>query len=153
MVENIEILLEDVLIERVIVLLSALITESKLQYYRTTLNESDNVQLPPLSELKQHFESSSNNYFYFRFSSFRLLKLQLPDVGIQVYKYDDSYDLSIDFPESHFDKLCISIGVLQDSVRILADDLNAKRYCCGYEPVSNLETRFFTDIELGPLSI
>ena len=103
MAENIEILFEDVLIEKVISLLSVFNTESKLQYYRTTLDESDNVQLPPLSELKQHFESSSGNYFYFRFSFFRLLKLRLPDAGIQVYKYDNTYDLSIDFPESYFD--------------------------------------------------
>ncbi|PSL25451.1 hypothetical protein [Chitinophaga ginsengisoli] len=153
MAENIEILLEDVLIPEVMVLLSTLNAESKLQYYRTTLDESENLQLPSLLELKQRFESASNSYFYFRFSSFRLLKLQLPEAGIQVHKYDNSYDLSIDFPESHFDKLGISIADLQNSVRILADDLNAKMYCCGYEPVFNLDTRFFTNTELGPLSI
>ncbi|SHM01000.1 hypothetical protein [Chitinophaga sp. CF418] len=154
MAENIEILLEEVLVEKVIVLLSALNTKSKLQYYRTTLDEFDGVQMPPPSELKQRFDSAFIDYFYFRFSHFRLHKLELPDAGIQVYKYDNCYDFSIDFPECDFNKLDISIGDLQESVKILADNLSAKMYCCGYEPVFNfdLDNRFFTNDELGPLS-
>jgi len=152
MAENIEILLEDVSIEKTIIFLSALANRSNLLFLRGTSIDADITdKLPSSLELKQLMDSSTGDSFYLWFSDFKLLELRLPYGGIQIYKYSNVYDLSIDFPESYFDQSKISIVGLQGALGVLADELNAKLYCCGYEPVVNLDTRFFTDDKLGPL--
>jgi hypothetical protein len=154
MAENIEILFEDVLIDNVIALLSSLDTGSNLLYLRGTSMESDIADhLPSRLELKQLIDNSTGHSFYFRFSDVQLFELQLPDAGIQVYSYDNIYDLSIDFAESYFDRSGMPINILQASVGALAHGLKARLYCCGYEPVFNLDYRFFTNSKLGPLGI
>lgn len=154
MAEDIEILFEGIVIKRVITFLSALDTKSDLLYLRGTSMENDIVgHVPSAAELRRLFDNPSGGSFYFRFSDVRLFELQLPDAGIQVYRYDNTYDLSIDFVAGYFDRSGLPIHILQAGVGALAHDLKARMYCCGYEPVINLNDRFFTNSKLGPLGI
>lgn len=153
MQEIIEILFEEVQLEKVTELLVKLYSTSVLTDYQISSDEPEiEFNLQSQVQIFNNINNSSDGAFYFNFSDFKLKELELSGVGFQIYKYNNKYDLNIHIREKEMTQI-ISIFTLQNWAALIATEVSAKAYCCGYEPATDKETRFFTGQTLGPLKI
>jgi hypothetical protein len=151
MQEIIEIQFEEVQLEKVTELLAKLCSTSMLIDYQISSDEPE-INLKPQSQVQLFniIKNSSDGAFYFNFSDFKLNELELSGVGFQIYKYNDKYDLNLHIMEKEVTEI-IPILTLQNWAGLLATEVIAKAFYCGYEPAMDEETRFFTGKTLGPL--
>ncbi|MBI2271340.1 MAG: hypothetical protein HYU69_13435 [Bacteroidetes bacterium] len=148
MKETIEISFEDIRLEKIVEFFISIHSESTLINYQFSIDESISlVNIKSNLELFKFFNTSSDGSFYFNFSNFKLGEFELPEIGIQLMKYNNKYDLNFHFGY----QFLRNIAIIQNWAGALAQELKAKIYYCGYEPANDLETRFFTGSILGPL--
>jgi hypothetical protein len=153
MQEIIEISFEEIQLEKVTELLAKLCSTSVLSDYQISSDEPDIIiNFKSQVQIFNSIDNSSDGSFYFNFSDFKLKQLELSKVGLQIYKYNNGYDLNIHIREEEFNQIG-SISTLQGWAELIANDVSAKNYYCGYEPAIDEETRFFSGKIFGPLSI
>lgn len=148
MKEIIEIVFENVNLECTVKFLIEKLAKSTLRDYQISANsaEIDLTSEKALSDSITQFEGA----YYFNFSAFDLNDIPWSGIGVQIYKYDGVYDLSLDMDEIEINQK-ISISDLQKYSESLAEGLKADNYYCGYEPARDEDTRFFTGNQFGPI--
>ena len=79
----------------------------------------------------------------------------LPNCGIAVYKYEHTIDLEINFQLS--DLNVVMMKDLTKNLMKLSKEIalhhQTGNYFCGLEPAQDMETRLFTNEQLGPFSL
>ena len=147
----IEIVFEGVQLEKVVNLLKNTIDSSVLKGYQISTTESDiEINFQSHKSIISNIAQSSDGSFYFNFSDFSLKGLSL-DVGFQILKYNNVYDLNLHFEENEISQKISALN-LQKWVESVANELKTDNYYCGCEPAIDKETRFFTLNKLGPVS-
>jgi len=118
---------------------------SKLENY-TISTDSSKINLQSEEELLKSISKSSNGAFYFNFSDYKLEDILLSRVGLQIYKYESLYDLTLDVEQKELTQK-ISILELERLVVNLAAELQAHKFYCGYESAIDEANRlFFRDL-------
>lgn len=153
MAEIIEILFEDILFDELSNYLIEGSAESTLLNYQISV---DNFILKEkfnnLSSLVKNFNYHKEGSLYLKFENFKLDRLVFIEVGIQILKYNDQVDISLDVDYKYFKEIG-SISIIHSWAEIFSQRLRAKTYFCGYEPATDEDTRFFTANKLGPLKL
>lgn len=147
--EFIEIVFERVQLEKIVGLLLRILANSTLKEYSVSTDSSE-INLQSKKTLFTSIEQSSDGSFYFNFLDYSLKDILLSSVGFQIIKYYNVYDLILSIDEREIREK-VSILDLQERVASLAEELEASRYYCGYEPAMDEETRIFSGVSLGPL--
>ena len=151
MQEIIEILFEDVQLEKLAELLMKVNSSSILEDYQISSDGPEiEINLQYHNILIDTINQSSDGSFYFNFSEFKLNGIELSIIGFQIYKYDNKYDLNLHLKQMEISQV-ITIFNLRSWTEILAGELKAKNYFCGHEPASDKETQFFSKESIGPL--
>jgi hypothetical protein len=151
MKEIIEIVFESVQLDKVIEFMMKILSSSTLKDYQISTNTSDiEIDLQSQEILFNSIDQLSDGSFYFNFLNFKYSGVLLSEVGIQIYKYNNNYDLNIHVDEREVSQK-ISVLNLMSWAEVLAVQLKAQDYYCGYEPASDKETRFFSGSTLGLL--
>lgn len=79
----------------------------------------------------------------------------MPKCGISVYKHENEINLEINFQlldlNDSYDKLLTK--KLMGLAKSIAAQYEIKDYYCGLEPAQEVETRLFTNQQIGPFSI
>lgn len=148
--EIIEIVFENVQLEKIVEYLNQILSNSTLKEYNFS-TDSTKINLHSTEKLYDSIEQSSNGAHYFNFINFSLKDILLSRVGFQIYKYNNIYDLSLDIEEIQI-KQKISVSDLQNRIGFLASELEVTNYYCGYEPAEDEDMRLFSRSILGPLS-
>lgn len=152
MQDIIEILFEEVNLNKVSVLLANTCSTAQFTNYLVSTDDSGvcDINFKSQDQIFTFIGNSSDGAFYFNFSEFQLNEFEFSSIGFQIYKYDKKYDLNLHIPENEIIGK-ITIVALQSWADIIAKSLIAKEYFCGYEPASDQATRFFSGSILGPL--
>jgi hypothetical protein len=147
--EIIEIVFEDLQLERLVTYLIKAQSNSTLKDLSISTDQSE-INLESEEKLLESFNVSSNGSFYFNFLNYSFKDIQLSRVGFQIIKFENKYDLILSIEENEMRKK-LSILDFQNRVISLAKEMEATNYYCGYEPAFDEETRLFTGVLLGPL--
>jgi len=147
--EIIEIVFEKIQLDKIVELLIIKLSSSFLKDYNISTDTSE-INSQSKETLFNSIDQSSDGSFYFNFLDYGLKDVQLSRVGFQIIKYNSFYDLNLSLEEKEIRQKVSIIG-LQKRVASLADELKSTFYYCGYEPAMDRETRFFSDVSLGPL--
>lgn len=85
----------------------------------------------------------------------RLESLVLPVVQIRLLKYEEEYDIDFNFDLNEVKDVSktVLVTLLYAYVKKLAVNCNVSSFYCGMEPASDEDTRYFTNEEMGPLTI
>lgn len=151
MKEIIEIVIEKVQLEKTVELLLKMVSSSTLKDYQVSTDSSEiEINFQSHEKVFNEIDQSSDGSFYFNFLVFNFKDLLLSDVGLQIYKYNNDYDLNLHIDEKEISSKVL-ISNLQKWVKSLAEELEAEDFFCGYEPAMDKETRFFSGSALGPL--
>jgi hypothetical protein len=151
MKEVVEIVFEKVRLENTVDLLARIMSCSTLKDYHIS-TDTPTIKLDLLSkeELVGVITHSSEGSFYFNFLNLNTAGILLTELGVQIYKYGDDYDLNLHIDEKEISQKT-SISNLQNLSESFANELKAITYFCGLEPAIDEETRFFSKSNLGPL--
>jgi hypothetical protein len=144
MTEIIVISFEEINAESVINLLLEVKSKSALLNYQIAADMYDNTLLK-FHHSKEFLNIIDANFgcsLYFNFSNFNFNGLHLSWLGFQIYKYNGKIDLNIDFKEE-YNFTTDFISYLHNWTKVIANYLEAKAYCCGYEPIFDIERRIF----------
>jgi len=120
---------------------------------RSQISVGNNQSKETISNLPNLIENlgiCNGGAVYLNYANFKISGILLPEVGMQILKYNGCVDLSIDIEYNYFQKIKSLIS-LREWVEIKSNQLFAINYCCGYEPASDFDTSFFTKNKLGPL--
>ena len=151
MANIVEILFEKVAFEELLKYLDETKKGFVLESYEVSVDEYQLEEISSLRDLIGIIGRYNEGSIYLNVKQFTFDSLVLPKAGIQIFKYIDGLDLSIDIEYDFFQ----SIGPLS-AIQVWANNVSAKlsaeSYYCGYEPAIDEETRFFTMNRLGPLS-
>lgn len=152
MSEIIEILFEDVKLENLSEMLVIIASNSIINNYQLASSTSTTeINFKSKDLLCNEISNLSDGSLYINLSRFRFDGIEIDNIGIQVYKYADKYDVSLDIEYAiiinRFTALTLKIWV--DTI---SRKLNCKNYYCGYEPAIDEQTRFFSKYEMGPLN-
>ncbi len=81
--------------------------------------------------------------------------LTLPKVQLRLLKYDNYYDIDFNFDSNRTKDISKAtlIKQLHTQVKKLALSCNVTSFFGGVEPASDEDTRYFTNVELGPLFV
>ena len=151
MTEIIEIVFERVQLEKIAITLFELLSNSNLiDSYITT--DVSKIDFQSKEKLHNSLVQSSEGAFSFYFLSFKLVEIQLHRVLLQIHKCNNVYDVNIIIEEKELIER-VSILELHKYVAILAEELEATNFYCGFEPAMDKETRLFTGKNLGPLKL
>ena len=147
--EYIEIVFEKVQLENIVEFIIQNISSSILKSYHIS-TDLTNINLHSKDKLYHDIDQSLDGAFYFNFSNFNLKNILLSQVGIQILKYDRTYDLNFHIHKMELSQKT-SVPNLQGNVQLLAEELRATNYYCGYEPAIDVETRYFSGDIIGPI--
>ena len=81
-------------------------------------------------------------------------RINLPNCGLAIYKYENTVDLEINFQLSDLENVPLKslAKKLMEFAKAIADQYQIDQYLCGIEPAHDLQTRLFTNEILGPFS-
>ncbi len=81
--------------------------------------------------------------------------LTLPKVQLRLLKYDNHYDIDFNFDSNRIKGMSTTtlMKQLHTQVKKLALSCNVTSFFGGVEPASDEDTRYFTNVGLGPLSV
>lgn len=147
--EIIEIVFERVQLEKIVEFLIKVLSNSTLKDYNIA-TDSTEIDVHSKEKLFNSINQSSDGAFVFTFLNFSLKDILLSQVWFRIDKYNNTYDLSLDFEEKELRQKS-SISDLQKRVASLAGELKTTNYYCGYEPAIDEDTRLFSGMSLGPL--
>ncbi len=147
--EIIEIVFEKIQLDKIVELLINKLSSSTLKDH-TISTDSSEINWQSKETLFKSVDQSSDGAIYFIFLDYELEDIHCSRMGFQIIKYENFYDLNLSMEEKEIREK-ISVLDLQKRVAFLADALKATSYYCGYEPAMDGETRFFSDVSLGPL--
>ena len=147
--EIIEVAFESAHLEKITGLLSVMLSNSTLKDYSIS-SDSSEINLRSKDDLITSIKGSSDGAFYFNFLDCSLNNIMLTNLGFQIIKYDNIYELYLSIDENEI-RQKVSILELQTCVVSLAGELKSTSYFCGYEPAMDEETRLFSGMTLGPL--
>ena len=146
----IEITFESVQLVKLVEWLTKIKSESILSNFQTSLSIEEELFFKPHIESFNLLNNLPDGSFYFNFSNFNFNGIALSNVGIQVYKFKNEYDINSHFNEKEI-RQKYSIDLIHNWARIISEDLKARDYYCGYEPSYDKTTQFFSQKFIGPL--
>lgn len=78
----------------------------------------------------------------------------LPNVQLRLLKYEGQYDIEFNFDSNELENTTTTTLVkeLHAYAKRIAIECGISDFCCGMEPASDEDTRYFTNDELGPLA-
>lgn len=147
--EFVEILFEKVNIYESIEFLKSALTDSSIE----SVNESNDCPIliyNSKGSIAELIPSMPDGSVYFSLNLILIDNIQFENVGLQIYKYGSYYDISVDVSLMEIKTKC-TLEQLQIAIANLAKRLNAYFFCCGLEPATDLNTRFFSESNFGPL--
>lgn len=147
--EIIEIVFENIQLDKIAGLLIRILSNSTLKDYHISTDSSE-IDLQSKEKLVDSIHESSDGSFYFNFLDCSLNDILVSQLGFQVIKYSKVYDLCLSIVEKELRQKA-SLSDLQKCVASLAEELKTTNYYCGFEPAKDEETRLFSGISLGPL--
>ncbi|MBL8000020.1 MAG: hypothetical protein JNL32_15465 [Candidatus Kapabacteria bacterium] len=147
----IEIVFESVRLDKSIDFIMETIYNSELISYNCTVD----YLTPELSTLTfdylyETITAVPDGSFYFNFSQIVIEEVVFKHPGVQLLKYNDTYDINVHFESSDLNNNETVLGLQKWSI-ILAEKLNTQIFYCGYEPAYDHNTRFFSRNNLGPI--
>jgi hypothetical protein len=96
-------------------------------------------------------ELTSNQAFYLNFSEFKCSSFTLWKPSIRVIQYEGKFDLELSFDSGK------QAGLTHLKLSVFFSDLAHKYHVeqvyGGFEPASDVDTRIFTDLALGPVQL
>ncbi len=152
MAEIIEILFENVAFNEASNFLTELSFRSDIKNIQIVLGDGYSLKdkNSTLLDIGSYFEKCTGGAIHVDIQNVEISNHVLPKVAVQIYKYTNTYDLSIDVDYQELQGL-ISLKSLQKWASEVSHRLNSESYFCGLEPASDEDTRFFTNDKLGPL--
>ena len=152
MAETIEILFENIEFNKVSNFITDLSFQGSIKNIQVSVDDGFSLGdgNSNLLDIGSYFKKCSGGAIYINIENVQLDNKLLPKIGIQIYKYTKTYDLSIDVNSQQLQEL-ILLDSLQKWASNVSQILRSKSYYCGLEPASDEDTRFFTNGNLGPL--
>jgi hypothetical protein len=151
----IEVIFKDVPIKRIAPLLKELIYNGKKTFnYNLTCDWAE-IDWNNEASIEEVFVKNNNFGLFVNLKELNMKNICLPNCGIAVYKYEDTINLEINFQLSDLND--VMIKDLTKNLMKLSKDIAIQyqigNYFCGLEPAQDVETRLFTNEQLGPFSI
>lgn len=149
----IEIIFKEISVEKIGVLLMDLISRGdEILSYNITF---DDIKIE--WNAKYIYKIFANNKYFGLFINLNNLntgRVNLYNSGIAIYKYQNTIDLEINFQLSDLRDVPIkSLGEnLMEFSQSIANQYQINQYLCGIESADDLQTRLFTNKQLGPFS-
>lgn len=116
---------------------------------------------PSLFREGQIFEEDINPFLDFEGDITVLIKIRsidlsniiLPNVQLRLLKYEGQYDVEFNFDFNELENTATTTLVkeLHAHAKCISLECGVSDFCCGMEPASDEDTRYFTNDELGPL--
>ena len=121
---------------------------------------SEDVRLIIAGELDANALDSILNFHgdvtvLIRLNEMKVGDIILPNVLLRLVKYGELYDIDFNFDSNEFENVGMMnlVTELHDYVKEIARNHNVDTFFGGMEPAWDEDTRYFTNDNLGPLSI
>ena len=107
-----------------------------------------------IEAIKKIFFENKNFGLFVNLKTLKAGKINLPNCGLAIYKYESTVDLEINFQLSDLEDVPLKSLAknLMEFAKAIADQYQIDQYLCGIEPAHDLQTRLFTNESLGPFS-
>lgn len=98
------------------------------------------------------FDKNKDFGLFINLNALQTGKIELPNCGLSIYKYEDTIDLEINFQLSDLGTISLQslAKSLMEFAKSIADQYQIDEYLCGLEPAHDPKTRLFTNGKLGP---
>ena len=102
--EILEIVFERVQLDKIVEFLIRVLSSSTLKDYNISTDSSE-INLQSKEKLFSSISQSSDGAFYFNFLDYSLKDILLSNLGIQILKYNNVYDLNLSIDEKEISVL------------------------------------------------
>ncbi|WP_375186074.1 hypothetical protein [Pseudoalteromonas sp.] len=99
------------------------------------------------SYLDDFFMSKSESTLLFLLKKITVGNVVIPNPLLRLVKYDTQFDIDFSFENE------VDVHQLHMGISCLLKGVNVKEFYAGLEPAQDIDTRFFTNQELGPYQI
>lgn len=144
----IEITFENVSLAKIGSLLKDLCSNKVKNYSLTT--EDGNIDGSSDESIEKFFFEYENFSLFINLYKLEKNQIVIPNCSIAVFKDKESVDVILIFEESDLNH---EIQDLMYFAKALASQYQIDLYYCGLDPAYDLDTRFFTKENIGPLTL